>query len=181
VTAAALPKCVAFDLDGCLWYPDMYQLWGGGAPFQRQPDGRLFDRRGSPVALHSGVCAVLNELADDPRWSGVTVAAASCCDEPGWAHECLAKFQLGKSGRTLQDVVTVSHIYKGSKQNHLKAIAAAANCKLEEVIFFDNEPYNCHHVAEIGVTCIFCPGGVTESVWQTGLSSFPSVGDVIEC
>ena len=30
----ALPKVVVFDLDGCVWDPEMYQLWGGGAPFK---------------------------------------------------------------------------------------------------------------------------------------------------
>ena len=23
----------AFDLDGTIWSPDMYELWGGGSPF----------------------------------------------------------------------------------------------------------------------------------------------------
>ena len=30
----ALPKVIVFDLDGCVWDPEMYQLWGGGAPFK---------------------------------------------------------------------------------------------------------------------------------------------------
>ena len=30
----ALPKVVVFDLDGCVWDPEMYELWGGGAPFK---------------------------------------------------------------------------------------------------------------------------------------------------
>ena len=37
ITMAAkklLPKVLAFDLDGCVWDPEMYELWGrGGAPF----------------------------------------------------------------------------------------------------------------------------------------------------
>ena len=29
-----LPKVLAFDLDGCVWDPEMHELWGrGGAPF----------------------------------------------------------------------------------------------------------------------------------------------------
>lgn len=31
--AVRLPKIVALDLDGTVWSPDMYMLWGGGAPF----------------------------------------------------------------------------------------------------------------------------------------------------
>ena len=30
---SVLPAAVVFDLDGCVWSPDMYMLWGGGAPF----------------------------------------------------------------------------------------------------------------------------------------------------
>ena len=33
-TMTALPKVVVFDLDGCVWDPEMYELWGGGAPFK---------------------------------------------------------------------------------------------------------------------------------------------------
>ena len=29
------PKVFAFDLDGTVWSPDMYELWGGGgSPFE---------------------------------------------------------------------------------------------------------------------------------------------------
>eukprot|EP00927_Polykrikos_kofoidii_P028169 TRINITY_DN24632_c0_g2_i1.p1 TRINITY_DN24632_c0_g2~~TRINITY_DN24632_c0_g2_i1.p1 ORF type:complete len:211 (-),score=31.42 TRINITY_DN24632_c0_g2_i1:55-687(-) len=174
-----LPKCVVFDLDGCVWHPDMYMLWnGGGAPFQQRPDGTLEDCGGNTVALHSGVRAAMNELVDDEKWSGVTVAAASCCDEPTWAHECLQKFVLNPQGRTLDDVLTIKEIHKGSKTGHLTAIAEAVGCSLEEIIFFDNEQHNCTTVATIGVTCIWCPGGISDEVWRGGLETFPKPGKV---
>ena len=47
----ARPKVVVFDLDGCVWYPEMYMLWGGGAPFNTQPNGDLKDRSGSKCYL----------------------------------------------------------------------------------------------------------------------------------
>ena len=28
-------------------YPEMYQLWGGGAPFKKNPDGTLTDKSGT--------------------------------------------------------------------------------------------------------------------------------------
>ena len=31
---ARLPKAFVFDLDGCCWDPEMYELWGGGSPFK---------------------------------------------------------------------------------------------------------------------------------------------------
>ncbi|CAK0865530.1 unnamed protein product, partial [Prorocentrum cordatum] len=74
---------------------------------------------------------------------------------------------------------SIAEIYKGSKQGHLRTIARKVGCELEDMIFFDNEPYNCDNVCQLGVTCIFCPGGVTDKVWRTALESFPSPGEVI--
>ena len=36
----ALPKVVVFDLDGCVWEPEMYELCGG-APFTVKKNGNL--------------------------------------------------------------------------------------------------------------------------------------------
>ena len=33
-TNKPVPKVFVFDLDGCCWDPEMYELWGGGAPFK---------------------------------------------------------------------------------------------------------------------------------------------------
>ena len=42
-----LPRCLVFDLDGCVWDPEMYELWGGGgAPFKQNKDGTLSDKAG---------------------------------------------------------------------------------------------------------------------------------------
>ena len=35
------PKAVVFDLDGCVWRPEMYELWGGGAPFKDNGDNYI--------------------------------------------------------------------------------------------------------------------------------------------
>eukprot|EP00658_Telonema_sp_P-2_P070902 TRINITY_DN6026_c0_g2_i2.p2 TRINITY_DN6026_c0_g2~~TRINITY_DN6026_c0_g2_i2.p2 ORF type:complete len:184 (-),score=40.00 TRINITY_DN6026_c0_g2_i2:451-1002(-) len=37
-------RAVVFDLDACCWDPEMYQLWGGGAPFKHNRDNTLTDR-----------------------------------------------------------------------------------------------------------------------------------------
>ena len=52
---AAKPKVVVFDLDGCLWEPEMYELWGGGAPFSDNGDGTLADRSDVTVRLLGAV------------------------------------------------------------------------------------------------------------------------------
>ena len=175
---AALPKAVVFDLDGCLWYPDMYMLWGGGAPFKEAKDGALLDARGQRVTMLGAVPQVLHELKTDPRWKGTVVAVASCTDEPDWAQECMRKFRVD-GGLSIKDVVTVEEIHKGNKQGHLRNIAESTGIALEEMIFFDNEYGNVQSVNAIGVTCAYVPDGVTQDAWDKAISGFPSPGEII--
>ena len=112
---AALPAVVVFDLDGCLWFPDMYMLWGsGGAPFTGPgADGALVDCGGRRVTMLGAVPELLGELHADPRWARTVVAIASCTDEPAWAQECLRKFKVAGDGDiSLKDVMQVEEITK---------------------------------------------------------------------
>ena len=52
---AQRPAVIIFDLDGCLWDPEMYELWGGGAPFSDNGDGTLADKAGVTVRLLGAV------------------------------------------------------------------------------------------------------------------------------
>ena len=93
----SLPKVVVFDLDGCVWDPEMYELWGsGGAPFKVRKDGNLADRSGTVVRLLGDVKNIMTEFKTDAKWFDTIIAVASSCDEPGWARECIQKFQLGE-------------------------------------------------------------------------------------
>ena len=43
-----IPNLNFVMLDGCVWDPEMYELWGGGgAPFKVNKDGSLSDRAGN--------------------------------------------------------------------------------------------------------------------------------------
>jgi len=82
-------------------------LWGGGAPFRVGPDDGLVDRRGQSVRMLGAVPEVLRELKTDPKWEGTVVAVASCTDEPAWAQECMAMFDIG-GGLCIKDAMQVS-------------------------------------------------------------------------
>lgn len=125
--ADGLPKAVVFDLDGCLWYPDMYMLWGGGAPFTVRDDGDLDDSAGARTYLLGAVRSVLYELKTDARWDGVVLAVASCTDEPSWAQECMHKFEVGPvgSGVSIKQCMQIEEIRKANKRVHLTNIAEA--------------------------------------------------------
>lgn len=180
--SGALPKAVVFDLDGCLWSPDMYMLWGGGSPFSVDPDsssGDLFDKRGQRVYLLGAVADILLDLKTNDAWSDTTVCVASCTDEPAWAQECMSKFQIG-DGFCVKDVMQVEEIRFGDKQTHLKNIAAHTGIALEDMLFLDNESGNCASVASLGVTVALTPKGLTKHAWGQALSQFPRPGKVLK-
>lgn len=134
------PRVIVWDLDGTLWSPEMYQLWGGGAPFAALNDGEhVVDRSGTKVELLADARAILNKLRG-AEFEHIKLAIASTCDEPKWAAECLAKIRV--ENRALKDHFhdDVVEIYKASsKEVHLKAIAKKSSCELHDMIFFDNQ------------------------------------------
>ena len=73
----------------------MYQLWGGGAPFTKLPNGNLRDRKGNEVYLLGNSKQILETLGNAAIWENTLISYVSTCDEPEWAAECLHKFDLG--------------------------------------------------------------------------------------
>eukprot|EP00092_Neocalanus_flemingeri_P040299 GFUD01043894.1.p1 GENE.GFUD01043894.1~~GFUD01043894.1.p1 ORF type:complete len:209 (-),score=59.10 GFUD01043894.1:152-715(-) len=176
-----LPKALVFDLDGCCWNPEMYELYGG-APFKENKDGTLSDKNGTKVHLLGDVKNILHELKTDPKWAGSIVAVASTCDEPKWAKECIRKFSVG-DGLKMFDVFQedCTEIYSGCrKDNHMREIAKKSGIDLTDMIFFDNQTNNTSCVAGMkGPTVVYTPEGVTRALFEEGISKFPAPGQVI--
>ena len=79
-----IPKLFVWDLDGTLWSPEMYQLYGG-SPFSLHLSSLdLKDRRGERVSLLGDAREILKEWKEKAKF-----AVASSCDEPEWARECI--------------------------------------------------------------------------------------------
>lgn len=75
-----LPKLIAFDLDGTVWSPDMYMLWGGGSPFSvLDSSGQiLLDCSNKQVRL-LGICNTLfDEFLYNDIWKQTKFAWVSC-------------------------------------------------------------------------------------------------------
>mmetsp|Transcript_9671 Transcript_9671/g.28925 ORF Transcript_9671/g.28925 Transcript_9671/m.28925 type:complete len:235 (-) Transcript_9671:2-706(-) len=176
----ARPKCVVFDLDGCLWEPEMFMMsWSGGAPFTADGDD-MVAVSGERVRLLGAVREVCAELRTD-AWAGVRVGISSRTDEPAWARELLEKFRIddGGDGFALKDLFDVVEISKESKTAHFRRIAESQGVDLEDMLFFDNERGNCVAIADLGVTVSFCPDGVTADAWREALDAFPAPGVVV--
>lgn len=170
------PKLVAFDLDGTVWSPDMYMLWGGGAPFEvKDPTKNLIDCSGQEVRLLGEIGKILEELATTEEWKGTVISWVSCTDEPSWANECLMKFVTPGKGIPLKSLVPdkAEMIFKSSKKEHFKRLKAAyPEIEYSEMIFFDNEMGNIRTCTQAGVLSIHCPDGMTRDIWDIGLASF---------
>uniref|UniRef100_A0A6T6SH26 Magnesium-dependent phosphatase-1 n=1 Tax=Hemiselmis tepida TaxID=464990 RepID=A0A6T6SH26_9CRYP len=169
----AYPRVVAFDLDATLWIPEMYQLWGGGAPFKKNSDGSLTDCKGTRCTMMGNSAEILHELNTDPKWKDSKVAYCSCTDEPSWAAECMKLFEVG-GGITMEKAAPIKQIFKANKTEHFKRIHKDTGIPYEQMIFFDNEEHNCRSVKQLGVTCIYTPRGMTPAEWSRGLKEYAS-------
>jgi len=179
------PSLIVFDLDGCLWRPEMYELlWegcGAGAPFEPIDSSRAKAKCGTVVELLGDVGHVLEELYMDPTWNGVQVGISSRTDEPTWAKELLQKFTLPNSEVPLETVFTGPwEIAYDSKTLHFERISATTGVPLDSMLFFDNESGNCRSVSRQGVSVCYCPNGVTREAFDQAIKSFPCTwGEVV--
>ena len=171
VMARNMPRLVAFDLDGTIWTPDMYELWGGGAPFRVISCDKLKDKAGTTVRLLGDSANILRELKYEQP--DIITTWVSCTDEPSWAEECLKKFTT-KEGESIGSLVNGQpQIFKANKQEHFKRLLKAyPTLVYEDIIFFDNEMGNIRSVSKLGVLAIYTPDGMTREVWNEGLRLF---------
>jgi magnesium-dependent phosphatase 1 len=171
------PKAVVFDLDGLLWRPEMYEMWGsGGAPFRLDPKTLdAVDRSGTPVRLIGHSRAALLELAKlRPE---VRIGISSKTDEPSWARECLATIELEK-GLKVESVLDDVVISKRSKDQHFEDIRRKTGIPFSEMIFFDNEKNNISTVSRLGVHSAYCPEGLSKKCWDKALSDFAKASGI---
>lgn len=169
-------KLIAFDLDGTIWDPEMYQLWGGGAPFRVAPNKRaLLDSKGTVVHLLGVTAEMLHDIKSVSELNAPKVAWVSCTDEPAWANECLSLFVTQPSNIPLDRIADASEIFDGNKQLHFKGLKDTfPDIDFSEMLFFDNQMNNISSVSKLGVKCVYCPNGMTLDIWKKGLSLFMS-------
>lgn len=149
----------------------MYML-SGGAPFKW--DGArecVYDRSGEAVKLMGASMKILRELCTEPKWKGTKVAYVSRTEYPEWAVPALKTFQVC-DGKSMYDIGPYQEIYPGSKTRHFRVIHEQSKIPYSDMIFFDNERWNCTDVSPMGVTCIYTPNGMTDKVWKEGLAKF---------
>ncbi|KAG3022408.1 hypothetical protein PC121_g7641 [Phytophthora cactorum] len=192
-----IPRLVVFDLDFTLWYPEMYELWG--APFKKNPTtGVVTDCKGEQVHFFGAVHTVLSILETDPQFRDTTeVAVASRTTEPKWAKTCMRLMDVDigdvsskdmkeeeseeseenddeedEEKKSLLSIVDYEAIYPRNKRVHFEQLKKDSGIPYEDMLFFDNEYGNVHDIQKLGVTCAYCPQGLTEGSWIQGMEEF---------
>ena len=131
-----LPSLIVFDLDDCLWTPEMHELSGMpsipvegpldprdsnsqlgtvGMKVPSRRRGKGFDWGGyahdgeEVVELYPEAREVLRELATNPRYAGVKLAVASSSLEPSYSRACINGIEI-VDGVTMKDMISYSQI-----------------------------------------------------------------------
>ena len=101
----SLPRLIVFDLDGCLWSPELFELLtsenGKGSPFTSTkfdntniPGTLLKSSGGETMRLLGDTRKILHRLYYEEAWFPTMVGISSRTDRPDWAEELLDKFTI---------------------------------------------------------------------------------------
>jgi magnesium-dependent phosphatase 1 len=178
-----IPRLIVFDLDFTLWFPEMYEL--DGAPFKKTKDGTVKDRHGTEVQFFPAVHRVFSILKIHEQFKGVQIGVASKTTEPAWANTCMNLMDIkidrsmdtrsnsdDKKTCTLRSLVDYEEIYPRNKRVHFEKLHINSGVAYEDMLFFDNEYGNIRDISALGVCCAYCPEGLTDTVWNQGMSAF---------
>jgi len=189
-SSSAIPSLFVFDLDDCLWTPEMHELYGEpivpvhgplvpsddvGVVGLRVPRGG----RDQTVTLYDGARRVLYELATNPAYRDTPIAVASTSLEPSYSHRCLEELEITK-GTTLADMVSFRQIGRSGrltsdKRSHFRLLHLESGVPYGEMLFFDdcNWGDHCGVVSrEFGVVSHRTPSGLTVRDFERGMAKY---------
>jgi magnesium-dependent phosphatase 1 len=167
------PKLIVYDLDDTIWFPELYMI--AGAPFVKDPaTKKTTDASGVEVRVYPAARASISLVDTHEAFSGTKIAVASRTHRGQWARTLMSMFDIADDGgaRSLAQCVSFVDVASGTKKAHFARLREASGVEYEDMLFFDNEGENCVDVAQLGVICVHCPGGMTADAWNRGLALF---------
>jgi len=192
---ALMPTMIVFDLDDCLWSPEMYTLRAkpsipvegdlNSDPTLRESErekgtvGMKVPPNGPTVRLFDGARKALREIVFDPKYEGVILAAASSSEEPSYSHACLEGIEV-LPGLFLRDMIQYDQIGRtghltSRKTTHFRALHEESNVPYNEMLFFDDCNWGDHCAdvtANFGVVSQRTPRGMQLSEFHAGIDKY---------
>jgi len=184
---------IVFDLDDCLWTPEMHELPGcpgipvhgvlnlnnEGGKQQNGVVGLQVPRYRDTVVLYDGARRVLYELATNPIYKCVLLATASSSLEPSYSYACLAGIEV-LPGLTMGDMMSFNQIGRTGnlspdKTTHFRELHNESGVPYNEMLFFDdcNWGDNCQRVTNaFGVVSQRTPHGLKWEEFQNAIRKF---------
>lgn len=195
-----LPELIVFDLDECLWSPEMYTL--SDVPTKSSIQHGLLGSYGEGVVgvksggetirLYRGALQVLQEIYLD-KYPGMRIAAASSADTP-------QAVRIGRTAMGLLEIlpgVTMREAFaKGWREGfdgnlqigrshplssdkaatHFPILRTCTGIEYDKMLFFDDCGWgdHCGRVEKQcpGVVAIRTPHGLQYSEWEEGLAAY---------
>lgn len=184
---------IVFDLDDCLWTPEMHELYskptipvhGVLNPFE--PDSTkhvqgavgLKNKHGETVTLYEGARRTLYEIATNPIYKDVTIAVASSSLEPSFSHACLEGIEV-TPGQSIRSMIQYHQIGRSGKLSprkttHFRELHQESGIPYDEMLFFDdcNWGDHCGDVSKtFGVVSQRTPNGLQYREFQAALEKY---------
>ena len=203
VTTAAKPALVVWDMDDCLWSPEMFTLSempseGVRGDLNGRGEGVVGVRSGSDVIrLFPDALRVLQEFWDGQH-DPTRLAVASSADTPFAASIAQAALDMLEivPGVTLRDVLCRGHpeglsdhirigrtppLSSDKSKTHFPLIREATGIDYDGMLFFDDSNWSDHCAIVSrncpGVVAQRTPRGLQYSEWVNGLKKFAEAKD----
>jgi magnesium-dependent phosphatase 1 len=179
---------IVFDLDDCLWSPEVYTLHakpsipelGDLSPASGHGVvGMKVPPNGPTVQLFPGARRVLYELASRREYQGIILAVASSSEEPSYSHAVLEGIEI-LPGLPIRKLIKYDQIGRSGKltpdkKTHFQLLHQQSKIPYHEMLFFDdcNWGDHCGRVSrEFGVISQRTPSGLQYSEFQEALASY---------
>lgn len=186
----AMPKLIVFDLDNCLWSPEMHEL-------ECDPSIVLINAlgegegvtgvvsNGKQVQIYMDALLILQELYTLNIYRHVKFAVASSSLKPEYSWICLNTLEIlpGVPMKELFSYFAVGRTEEcggltDDKTTHFAKIQFESRIKYTDMLFFDDCNWR-DHVTELEqklkIVGQKTPQGLTKENWKSGLHKYASV------
>ncbi|XP_052060698.1 magnesium-dependent phosphatase 1-like [Mytilus californianus] len=157
------PKLIVFDLDYTLWPFRVDRKNNVEPPFNRTPDGKVFDANSREIKSFPDIDHIILKLHGD----GYKLAIASEAFYKDETRRLVSYFGW-------DEYFDYIEIYPGSKITHFLQIKKESGIEFPDMMFFDDERDHLSEVAHtcLGVTCIWANRGVSEEILDEAFQAF---------